>query len=200
MAWIETISPQNATGKLAELYEQIKTPDGHIDNVLTIHSLRPRTLAAHLALYKAAIHSRPNDLSPRERELVGTVVSALNGCHYCKEHHQAGLTRHLDNDSALADELVQAATGNVASESLTAREKALSLYATKLTRSPEEMVEEDILPLREHGLSEAGILDLNQIVAYFAYVNRMVLGLGVDIHGEPLGLHPSEDEEGFRHS
>ncbi len=52
-------------------------------------------------------------------------------------------------------------------------------YADKLTRTPGEMNEDDLIPLRLAGLSDRAILDLNQTVAYYAYVNRVADGLGV---------------------
>ncbi|MDA7980275.1 MAG: peroxidase-related enzyme [Pirellulales bacterium] len=199
MAWIKTISPDDATGPLAETYRQVAGRDGHVDHILQSHSMRPRTLDAHLALYKAVLHSRPNDLSPRERELVGVCVSRLNGCEYCVVHHTAGLARHL-KDTALAEQLAAAAVADKPREPLSPKEWALCRYARRLTESPAEMCENDIAELRAAGLSDEAILDLNQIVAYFAYANRTVLGLGVSHTGEPLGLHPDENRTDFRHS
>lgn len=198
MAWIKTLDLDEAGGELNTLYHQVKTPTGHVDNILKAHSLRPRTLSAHLTLYRATIHTKPNALSPRERELVGVCVSMLNGCDYCIEHHRAGLARHLQSE-LLAREMSEAAIEKCHSTNLTDRERALCAYATKLTKTPAQMQESDLDPLRKAGLDDAGILDLNQIVAYFAYANRTVLGLGVSIDGEPLGLHPDENEEGFKH-
>ena len=199
MAWIETIDAERATGRLRELYDQVKTPDGHVDSILKVHSLRPRTLLGHLSLYKAVMHSKPSALTPRERELVGVVVSQLNGCDYCVRHHRAGLARHL-GDPQLAEELSRAAVGRTASTILADRERAMCDYAAKLTSDPASMAVSDLDPLRLAGLDDAGILDVNQIVSYFAYANRTVLGLGVSIDGEPLGLHPDDEREGFSHS
>lgn len=198
MAWIGTIPVSDAAGQLKTLYDQVKTPDGHVDNILRIHSLRPRTLRAHLEVYKASLHSRPSGLSYRERELVGVLVSEINGCAYCVQHHRAGLARHL-GDADLAERLTEAAAGHAPAELLTAREQALCAYAEKLTLSPAEMQIGDLEPLRAAGLDDAAILDLNQVVAYFAYANRTVNGLGVEIAGEPLGLHPDEARNDFRH-
>jgi uncharacterized peroxidase-related enzyme len=200
MPWIRIVDPADAEGLLRSLYEQIRTPDGHVDQILKVHSLRPRTLQAHLAIYKAVLHSRPNGLSPREREIVGVCVSGLNGCTYCVEHHRAALARHV-GDADLAARLARAAAQDDGADPLTGREQALCRYARKLTRSPAAMVAEDLEPLRQAGLDDAMILDLNQIAAYFAYANRTVQGLGVATGGEPLGLHPDEDEgaDGYRH-
>jgi len=52
-------------------------------------------------------------------------------------------------------------------------------YAVKLTRTPGEMVETDVIALRIVGFTDRDILDINQVTAYFAYVNRVADGLGV---------------------
>ncbi len=197
MAWIRTIEPADAEGRLADIYRTVASATGHLDNILKAHSLRPRTLSGHLALYKAAMHS-PSSMSPRERELVGVVVSMTNACEYCVEHHQAGLARHLGDDE-LARELSRAAAADEALTALTERERAMARYAVALTRAPAAIREADIAALRAAGLDDAAILDVNQVVAYFAYANRTVLGLGVSVAGEPLGLHPPEGDDGLSH-
>jgi uncharacterized peroxidase-related enzyme len=57
-------------------------------------------------------------------------------------------------------------------------------YAEKLTLRPSELVATDLDPLREQGLTDRDIVDLNQVVAYFNYVNRIAHGLGVDLEPE----------------
>jgi uncharacterized peroxidase-related enzyme len=198
MAWIKRVKPEAAQGLLKTLYDAVRTPDGHIDNILQIHSVRPRTLKGHLELYKAALHSKPNALSPRERELVGVTVSYTNECKYCVDHHTAGLAKHVGSQ-ALAEELVKAAVGIDASDAITEREIAMCAYARKLTAEPAAMLETDLDGMRAEGLEDEAILDVNQVAAYFAYANRTVNGLGVEIAGEPLGFHPDENEEGFGH-
>ena len=58
-------------------------------------------------------------------------------------------------------------------------------YALKLTRTPWDMLEDDLLPLRQAGLTDREVLDLAMIVGYYAYVNRLANGLGVEL--EPGG-------------
>jgi alkylhydroperoxidase family enzyme len=60
-------------------------------------------------------------------------------------------------------------------------------WAIKLTLSPEAMTAADLEPLREAGLDDEAVHDLAAIVAYFNFVNRMALGLGVQLElpGEP---------------
>lgn len=62
-----------------------------------------------------------------------------------------------------------------------ARMRAMIAYSLKLTHEPSKMVREDIEPLRAAGLDDQALLELNQVVAYFAYVNRVIDGLGVQL-------------------
>jgi len=125
-------------------------------------------------------------------------MSQRSGCEFCVAHHTAGLARHV-GDEKLARDLAAASVGRGPRDVLTAREVAFCVYTHKLTQSPRSMCMEDLAALRKLDIDDATILDLNQIVAYFADVNRTVLGLGVATRGEPLGLHPNEERESFEH-
>ena len=176
MAYIETISEAEATGKLAELYKRFGNPDGTVDNVLKVHALNPESLEAHCALYVQSMH-RPSPVSRAEREIAGVTVSRVNGCRYCLEHHAAGLERLLPEDRAyVAGELKRGEIG-----SLTPRERAIAAYCERLTTDPASMGKADADALREVGLTDREILDVCQAAAYFAYANRIVLGLGATL-------------------
>jgi len=54
-------------------------------------------------------------------------------------------------------------------------------YVTKLTQTPSAVVEGDVEALREAGFGDRAILDIGQITAYFAFVNRLSGGLGVTL-------------------
>lgn len=66
-------------------------------------------------------------------------------------------------------------------------------YAAKLTRAPGDMAEADIGQLRACGFSDRAILDIAQVVAYYAYVNRIADGLGVSL--EQYWYEGKEDYE-----
>jgi uncharacterized peroxidase-related enzyme len=61
------------------------------------------------------------------------------------------------------------------------RQAALIDYAVALTSNPATMSEQDITRLRETGLSDAAIHDAAAVTAYFNFVNRIALGLGVEL-------------------
>ena len=64
---------------------------------------------------------------------------------------------------------------------VTPREQALLRYADKLTRTPAAVNAADIEALREAGLDDRAIHDAAAVVAYFAFVNRIASGLGVEL-------------------
>lgn len=82
MAWIRTIREDEWDGELAALYpEVVDTARSRVDNIMQIHSLNPAGLAAHNALYRAAM-TGTGGVRKVERELIALVVSAINECHY----------------------------------------------------------------------------------------------------------------------
>ena len=64
---------------------------------------------------------------------------------------------------------------------LSPADSAMCEYVEKLTLTPWEMVEADAIALREAGFSDSAILDINQVTGYYAYVNRLVDRLGVEL-------------------
>ena len=91
-------------------------------------------------------------------------------------HHGAGLLR-LVKDEALVEQLKM----DWQKADLNKPDRAMLTYAHKLTVEPWHMVEADVIVLRDVGFSDTDILDINQIVAYYAYVNRLADGLGVEL-------------------
>lgn len=75
--------------------------------------------------------------------------------------------------------------------SLTPEDRAMLDYVAKLTLTPWEMEESDVTALREKGFNDTAILDMNQVAGYYAFVNRLSDGLGVELENfwdeEPVG-------------
>jgi alkylhydroperoxidase family enzyme len=81
MAWVKTISEESATGKLAEVFARVRERSGKVPNIATLQSLRPATMEHGFGLY-CQIMDDPTGISKRERVLIATVVSKVNGCLY----------------------------------------------------------------------------------------------------------------------
>jgi uncharacterized peroxidase-related enzyme len=201
MSWIDIVTKEQAEGRLRELYERVAGPGETVDNVLQIHSLRPHTLAGHMALYKSVLHHSGNMLPKWLLETIGVYVSLLNGCAYCAEHHFAGLGRLLKDNDRLR-QIRHALETGVFEKVFEHREQVILDYARQRTESPSHIRESAIEQMRVIGLDDGEILEVNQVSSYFAYVNRTVLGLGVTIKGDTLGLSPNDsvDLENWQHT
>lgn len=185
MAWIRVIDEAEAQGRLKECYEEIKRSRGKVANIMKVHSLQPDAMIAHLNFYKTIMFG-PSGLSRRQRELLATVVSALNECAYCVRHHAEALRAYVKDEAFLAQ--IQR---DYTQAPLEPKERAMLDYAQKLTRRPAHIAHTDVEHLRRTGFSDEEILSVNLIVSYFNCVNRVALGLGVEF---------SEDEaKGYRY-
>ena len=202
MSWIEIVHPEQAQGRLRELYRRVAGPSGKVDNVLQIHSLRPHTLEGHMALYKSVLHHSGNKLPKWLLETIAVYVSLLNSCTYCVAHHSAGLSRLLQDEKRSRDIRHALETGDLEKAFPDARERAILDYTRRLTQSPGEIRETSIQEMRAAGLTDGEIVEVNQVVSYFAYANRTVLGLGVMTEGDTLGLSPNDsgDPDNWQYS
>jgi len=187
MAWIETTDETDASASkdLRAVYDRIAGARGKVSNIMRVQSGNPQAMDAHLDLYQAVMFNR-SGLRRAERELIAVVVSAANECAYCVEHHAEAL-RVLWRDSDRVKQVI----ADYQSADLSERERALCDYASGLTRAPGEASEAAINSLRLAGLSDKDILDANLVLAYFNFVNRIALGLGV--------AFSKEEVEGFKY-
>lgn len=194
MSWIDIIPYEQASGKLRKLYDRVKGPNNNIDNIMLAHSLRPHTMMGHMALYKNVIHNGNNTIPKWFLETIGVYVSYLNDCDYCVKHHSEGLKRLLNNPTKF--KLIQ---NNLHSEQFCKifdNKYGVALnYSKLLTLNPKSVLKSTIDELLEAGFSHAEVLEINQVIAYFNYANRTVLGLGVDTEGDILGLSPNNSKE-----
>lgn len=79
--WIQTVSEEEATGRVAQHYQAARERAGKVFQIIKIMSLRPAQLDASMAVYRAVMFGS-SGLSRAEREMVATIVSSVNHCHY----------------------------------------------------------------------------------------------------------------------
>jgi len=191
-AWIRMIEDQDADPELLEILKLARTPHGTVDNVMRVHSLRPNTMKGHVMLYRAALHDDVNTLTMWLQEVIGSYVSLLNRCNYSYANHWAN-AKHLMGDDAKADAAEKALQNRSPGEAFDGKALALLRYAEKLTVNPGDMVRGDITALTDAGVDDGEILEANQIIGYFNYVNRCLNGLGVTTEGDIVGYYSSSD-------
>lgn len=117
--------------------------------------------------------SGPHTLTPGERELIATYVSAQNDCGYCQTIHGAIAAHHLGGD----EDLVRCVKTDFESAGVSEKLKALLAIAGKVQRSGKLVTTEDVARAREHGATDLEIHDTVLIAAMFCMCNRYVDGL-----------------------
>ena len=100
--------------------------------------------------------------------------------------------KHLINDSKKSNKIFDSLKSKKPGDYFDGTELALLNYAEKLTLNPSEMVESDVLNLKKLGIEDGEILEANQIICYFNYVNRSINGLGITTKGDTVGYYKDD--------
>ncbi len=151
---------------------QASAPDGQISTYNATMAHDHETFGQRTQLFKAVMHGH-GGLPRSDRELASVVVSYLNGCVYCASIH-GRLFAQLTHTPEIIQQIFDAGIEIDLSE----RHRAIVNYAAKLTRAPHLATSADLAPLRAAGLSDLEILDLTNVVALFAWYNRLLETLG----------------------
>lgn len=181
MARIRIVEFEESTGRLRDIYEDIVKKRGKLAEVHKIQSLHPESIVNHMDLYLEIMFSR-SELSRAEREMMAVIVSVANGCDYCRLHHSEALNHYWKSDDKITM-LIK----DFNHAGLSQREILLCDFARKLTEKPEIYnVPTSLVDLKNLPLSDSAILDATLVVAYFNFVNRIVLALGVESSAEEV--------------
>ncbi len=182
MTRIKVIQPNEAEGRLNEIYQEIISKRGKVANVHKIQSLRPESILKHQELYLEIMFSK-SELSRAEREMMAVIVSANNNCEYCILHHAEALNHYWKDE-----EKINRLISNFKEAGLSDRQMVLCKFARELTINPGSFEEKESYTeyLKENGLSDNAILDTTLVIAYFNFVNRTVLSLGVEADNDEM--------------
>ena len=174
MTWIRTIDWESAEGQLRDAYDWQAASLGEPAEFTMLGSMYPDIVEERLRLYRA-VENCPSSLSQIERQCAAWVASLLNGTDHCASGLKLKIAS-LGLDTA-SMEAIEHAPG--AAQGLDPRLAAICAHAAQLTTRPTEMAEADIDDLRALGLDDLDIVDLNNMVSYYNYINRVVMGLGL---------------------
>ena len=100
------------------------------------------------------------------------------------DHHRRGLRRLLQDDlSELVkeEELLQSLEEDWRNADISEKHRAMLDFSFKLTATPWDMEENDVENLRHVGFTDRDILDIVEVVFYYAYANRVADGLGISV-------------------
>ena len=182
------IPDEEASEKLTQVLNIVKTPHGTVDNVMRVHSLKPSTMKGHYKLYKSILHDEKNFIPTWFQETISSYVSILNNCEYSFANHWKN-AQYLIKNEVKSNKIESALKTRNLDKYFSGKELALLNYAEKLTLFPSMMIKSDVIKLKNLGLTDGEILEANQIICYFNYVNRTINGLGVTTKGDTVGYY-----------
>ena len=151
MAFIKSISEDQAENLLLEQYQAVRKSMGYVPNYVKIFSLRPEVFDAWTKLIGAI---RPN-MRMRRYELVTFAASMAMECTYCMLAHGSVLRKNFFS----ADQLI-AIVKDFRNAGLPSDEVALMSFAQKIIQNAHQVDEQDMDELRKHGLKDDEILDV----------------------------------------
>ena len=182
MPYIKVIQHEEAEGRLKEIYDELVRSRGQLAEVHKIQSLNPETIVAHMDLYMKIMFGK-SPLRRYQREMIAVIVSAANDCEYCIEHHAEALQFFWKDDAK-----VKKLSKDFNEIDLSEKDSLFCQFAQKLTIDPNFEGKEKLLKsMSALDVSDKAILDMTLVISYFNFVNRIVLGLGVNLEDQGAG-------------
>jgi uncharacterized peroxidase-related enzyme len=153
MSILQTVTPETATGEVAEIYAQIKQAWGHVPTAIQIYSANP-FLLRNMWEYYASMMQHPTLTFPLTAS-IRMLVSQGGSCRYCIDMN-AGM---LINMAGWTPEQVAATRADFNDSPLSAKEKTLLGLVLKATRDSNSVSAADLQAVRDAGWSDGDILD-----------------------------------------
>lgn len=186
MAYIDVIGYEESEGELRTIYDDLIKSRGKLADVHTIQSLNPQSIVNHMDLYMTIMFKK-SPLKRVQREMIAVVVSKANDCDYCQMHHAEAVNHYWKDDQKITQ-----LKSDYSQLALTDIDRGLCDYAKVLTETPNHDNQSSIDNLKSLGLDDRAILDASLVISYFNFVNRIVLGLGLNVNEEELAGYKYE--------
>lgn len=153
MSIISTVAPEQAGGKVAEVYGKIQQMMGRVPNAFQLYSSSPVLMEQQMQ--QIAYYMQHPTLSFPLLAMVRMLVSQHNDCQYCVGFNESMLMQM----AGLTPEQVAATRSNPADAPLPDKDKAMLLFVLKATKTPKMVEKSDLDQLRALGWSDGDIMD-----------------------------------------
>jgi uncharacterized peroxidase-related enzyme len=184
MTFLKTVSEDEATGDIAEIYRQQREASGYIPDSTRVLTTRPDLLVAYRQ-FVAAIQ-RGFSLPMRDWRLITFVAATHVPSTYCSLAYGKNLLSDLDS----ADDVL-AVQRDFHQAGLSERDVAMLEYAEKVTLAASTITQADIDRLRAHGFSDINISDIALCAAWRNFISRFFDAVGATPDDEYRALDPA---------
>ena len=160
MSRLNSIAPEQATGKTAELFGAVQKKMGMVPNLVRVLGNSPAALESYLQ-FSGSLSG--GVLTAKERELIALAVAEANSCDYCLAAHTA-----LGKMAGLSVDQIRDARGGSAVDSKT---DALVRFARTLVSERGHVRDADISELKDHGYTDGHVAEVVANVAINIFTN-----------------------------
>jgi len=171
MAFIKTVSEEEAQEDTAMMYQKYVESKGYVPNFAKAFSHRPEVMAAWAGLHKSIRHN----LDPRRYELVTLAAARALKSSYCMLAHGSVLLNSYYNSS----QLIQIAK-DYGHADLSQAEVAMMAYAEKIVKDATSVSQQDIDTLKGHGFSDADIFDIAATATARCFFSKLLDAVGTE--------------------
>ena len=167
--------PDDIRAKVLEVQEKA----GFVPNVFLAFARRPAEWRAFFAYHDALMlpdeaSMKDRTLTKGDREMIVTATSAANKCLYCVVAHGA-LLRIYEKKPLVADQVAV----NYRKADITPRQMAMLDFAMTVCLDSDDLGDDDVAALAEHGFTDEDAWDIAAITAFFGLSNRMASFAGM---------------------
>ena len=184
VAFLRTISDDEATGEVAEIYRRQREASGYVPESTRVLTTRPDVLVAYTRFVEAIRGGF--SLPQRDWKLITLVAAKHIPSTYCSLAYGKNLLGDLDTPEA-----VLAVQRDFRRAGLSERDVAMLEYAEQVTNDASKVTQRDIDRLREHGFSDEQIADIAVCAAFRNFISRYFDAVGATPDDEYRALDPS---------
>ena len=175
MARVALPKPEQITDPAVEgIFAWVTEMEGSVPNHFYVELNFPEFFTAKLGATKVLWEM--GELTMEEIQHVGILVSQANGCPYCTAAFCTILNYGLGTAEDYVGSLLQQGLDAVDGDRL----KSLLAYALQVNNDPGAVTDAQVDALRQHGLTDKGIVQLTHIVSDFSSYNTLNLALDTD--------------------
>lgn len=170
--------PEDA--RTRELYQEIVDTGFGAElpiNWFTVQGARPDLLEATWGLVKGVLVN--GLLPPTVKQMICTAISVQNDCRYCAVTHTGALEA-----MGVPQDVISACVNDIHAAPLPRAQKAVLSFAVKAARAPNSVTDEDYAALREHGLTQAEIMEVAMTAAFTNFINTWADVTGIEVDGK----------------
>ena len=161
---ISPLSKDQAAPSVQPIFDKLTHVFGHMPSFFATMARSPQALEHFMPLYSAVIDKGTVD--PKLKDLAYLKTALINGCEYCHRAHSASGKKH-----GITDEQIKNLAFYQRSEAFDAKEKAVLLYAERVTRGASALRPPALQELKQY-FNDDQIVELTLTICIANFTNR----------------------------